>query len=282
VTYAGQADDPFFLDLRVFDLAYGGNFSEVGHDTLSGFNVNTAVLRVPQSDVALHGNVSRNPVIGVWSTTKRASTIASPKFPTQLYDGHYVQVSRLGNPLVNEVVIPLAKKDRFNASAPQNDVQFLPFVTSPILPNVIQAVYGIPAPTQPRLDLVETYLTGIFKGSTGPVQADLNSPLLNKDVNPNKFAPSEELRLNMAVPPAASEKRLGVLAGDLAGFPNGRRLGDDIIDISLQAVEGVLNPGAPAAVSGLGDGVNSNDVSFSSSFPYIALPHSGSSTSPRG
>src|SRR5436305_2367401 len=117
-TYAGQADDPFFLDLRVFDLAYGGNLSEVGHDTLSGFNVNTAVLQVPQSDLALKGSVTRNPVIGVWSTTERASTIAAPVSPTRLYRGDYVQVSRLGNPLVNEVVIPLGKKDRFNASKP--------------------------------------------------------------------------------------------------------------------------------------------------------------------
>jgi hypothetical protein len=281
-TYAGQADDPFFLDLRVFDLAYGGNFSEVGHDTLTGFNVNSVVLQVPQDDIALKGNATRNPVIGVWSTTERASTIASPDNASQLYDGHYVQVSRLGNPLVNEVVIPLGKKDRFNASSPSNDSQFASFVTNPILPNILQAVYGIPAPTTPRNDLVETFLTGIYKGSAGPVQADLNSQLLNRDVNPKKFVASEELRLNMGVPPSATENRLGVIGGDLAGFPNGRRLGDDVIDIALQAVEGVLNPGHPSAVDGLGDGVNANDVAFSTSFPYIALPHSGSSTGPRG
>ena len=281
-TYAGQADDPFFLDLRVFDLAYGGNFGEVGHDTLTGFNVNTVVLQVPQDDVALKGDATRNPVIGIWSTTERASTIASPDSPTQLYDGHSVQVSRLGNPLVNEVVIPLGKKDRFNASAPSNDSQFASFVTDPILPNVIQAVYGIPAPATPRNDLVETFLTGFYKGSAGPVQADLNSQLLNKDVNATSFAPSEELRLNLSVPPSATENRLGVVGGDLAGFPNGRRLRDDVIDIALQAMEGVLLPGHPAAVDGLGDSVNANDVSFARAFPYVALPHSGSSTAPRG
>jgi hypothetical protein len=281
-TYAGQADDTFFLDLRVFDLAYGGNFSEVGHDTLTGYNVNTVVLRVPQTDVALKGNVTRNPVIGVWSTTERASTLAAPSSPTRLYDGRYVQVSRLGNPLVNEVVIPVGKKDKFNASSPNKDTQFLNYVTNPILANVLQSVYGIPAPATPRNDLVETFLTGIYVGSAGPVQADLNSQLLNKDVNAKNFAPGEELRLNMSVPPAASENHLGVVGGDLAGFPNGRRLGDDVIDIALQVVEGVLLPGHPSSVDGLGDGVNANDVSFSSSFPYVALPHSGSSTGPRG
>ncbi|MFL6238709.1 MAG: DUF4331 domain-containing protein [Actinomycetes bacterium] len=281
-TYAGQADDPFFLDLRVFDLAYGGNFSEAGHDTLSGFNVNTVVLKVPQSDVALNGNVTRNPAIGVWSTTERASTLASPGSATTLYKGSYVQVSRLGNPLVNEVVVPIAKKDKFNASLPIHDGQFLSYVTNPILPNVVQAVYGIPAPATPRNDLVEVFLTGIYSGSSGPVHADLNSQLINKDVNPNKFVGSDELRLNMAVPPAASPDRLGVLNGDLAGFPNGRRLGDDVIDIALQAAEGVLLPGHPSAVDSLGDGVDANDVSYSNSFPYVALPHSGSDTGPRG
>jgi hypothetical protein len=282
MTYAGQADDPFFLDLRVFDLAYGGNFSEVGHDTLTGFNVNTAVLQVPQKDVALNSNATNNPVIGVWSTTERASTIASPKSATKLYTGHYVQVSRLGNPLVNEVVIPVGKKDGFNASTPRKDAQFASFVTNPLLPPILNAIYGVPTPATPRNDLVETFLTGFFKGSSGPVQADLNSQLLNKDVNAKKFAPSEELRLNMSVPPAAHENRLGVVRGDLAGYPNGRRLGDDVIDIALQAEEGVLLPGHASAVDGLGDGVNANDVSFSSSFPYVALPHSGSSTGPRG
>ena len=281
-TYAGQADDPFFLDLRVFDLAYGGNFSEVGHDTLTGYNVNSVVLTVPQSDVALKGNATRNPVVGVWSTTERASTLASPNSPTRLYDGRYAQVSRLGNPLVNEVVIPLGKKDKFNASSPSKDSQFASFVTQPILADVLQAVYGIPAPAAPRNDLVETFLTGYYIGSAGPVQADLNSQLLNKDVLAKNFAPSEELRLNMSVAPTASPNRLGVVGGDLAGFPNGRRLGDDVIDIALQAEEGVLLPGHPSSVDGLGDGVNANDVSFSSSFPYVALPHSGSSTGPRG
>jgi hypothetical protein len=283
VSYAGQSDDPFFLDLRVFDLLYGGNFSEAGHDTLSGFNVNTIVFKVPKSDVALNGNVTRNPVIGMWSTTERQSTIvAQPGSPNNQYTGPFVQLSRLGNPLVNEVVIPIQDKDLFNATNPKTDSQFLNFVTNPILPKVVNAVYGVPIPKTPRNDLVEAFLTGIYKGSAGPVQANLNSQLINKDVNPKNFVPGDELRLNMAIAPSSNPNRLGVLGGDLAGFPNGRRLGDDVIDIALQVMEGVLLPGHPTAVNSLGDGVNGNDVPFSASFPYVGLPHPGSSTGPRG
>jgi hypothetical protein len=107
----------------------------------------------------------------------------------------------------------------------------------------------------------------------GPVAADLNSQRLNKDVDPKRFRPSEQLRLNMSVPPSANPNRLGVVGGDLAGFPNGRRLVDDVVDVTLQAAEGVLLPGHPAAVDGLGDGVNANNTAFRTSFPYLALPN---------
>jgi hypothetical protein len=245
-TFAGQADDPFFLDLRVFDLLYGGNLSEVGRDSLKGYNVNSVALQVPSSSITAGGD----PVVGIWSSTFRKSA-----------GGTYVQVSRLGNPLVNEVVIPLKDKDKFNASVPANDGQFLSYVTNPGLPEVIQAVYGIKAPATPRNDLVSVYLTGV-KG--------LNQPAVLK-------APGEELRLNTSIKPTAKPNRLGVIGGDLAGFPNGRRLGDDVIDISLQVVEGEL-VGSP---NDLGDGVNANDSKFGTHFPYLALPHSGSrGTSP--
>jgi Domain of unknown function (DUF4331) len=270
-SFAGQADESFFLDLRVFDLLYGGNLSEVGQDTLTGYNVNTIALQVPKSVLALKGNPTRNPVIGIWSTTSRPRYEVFRRDGTRRNVGSLTQVSRLGMPLVNEVVNPLADKDRFNASPPTRDSQFLNNVTKPIVPQLIQALYGIPAPATPRTDLVEVFLTGIAKAN-GPVQADLNSQILNKDVNPATFRPSEQLRLNMAIPPSASPQRLGVLAGDLAGFPNGRRLADDVLDITVQAAEGVLLPGAPAAVAGLGDGVNANDVPFRTAFPYIALP----------
>jgi hypothetical protein len=271
-SFAGQADDPFFLDLRVFDLLYGADLSEVGQDTLAGYNVNTVALQVPKSDLALRGNASRNPVIGIWSTTAR------PRVKLYVNDGRQVdtawpvQVSRLGMPLVNEVVVPVGSKDRFNASKPVDDAQFLPRVTTPEVPRLIQSIYGIPAPATPRNDLVEVFLTGLCR-ACGPVAADLNSQRLNADVDPGRFRPAEELRLNMAVAPSATPNRLGVLGGDLAGFPNGRRLADDVVDVTLQAAEGVLLPGHPAAVEGLGDSVNANDSAFRGAFPYLALPH---------
>ncbi|MEN3359983.1 MAG: hypothetical protein V7637_3965 [Mycobacteriales bacterium] len=270
-SFAGQADESFFLDLRVFDLLYGGNLSEVGQDTLTGYNVNTIALQVPKSALALKGNPTRNPVIGLWSTTSRPRYEVFRQDGSQRNVGSLTQVSRLGMPLVNEVVNPLADKDRFNASPPKHDAQFLNNVTKPIVPQLIQSLYGIPAPATPRNDLVEVFLTGVAKAN-GPVKADLNSQILNADVTPANFRPAEELRLNMAVPPSANPKRLGVLAGDLAGFPNGRRLTDDVLDITVQAAEGVLLPGTPAAVAGLGDGVDANDVPFRTAFPYMALP----------
>jgi len=265
-SFAGQADDPFFADLRVFDLLYGGDLSEVGQDTLKGYNVNTIALQVPRSDLALHGNFLANPVIGVWTTTSR---------PGASMTGHGTpmeQVSRLGNPLVNEAVIPLAAKNQFNATKPQDDAKFLSYVTSPEIPKLIQAIYKIPAPKTPRSDLVEVFLTGVCK-ACGPVAADLNSQKLNRDVKAAAFKPAEELRLNLKVKPAASPNRLGVVGGDLAGFPNGRRLTDDVIDVTLQAAEGVLQPGHPTAVDTLGDGVDANDHPFEANFPYVAWPN---------
>jgi hypothetical protein len=279
--YVGQADDPFFLDLRVFDLLYGGNLSETGHDTLSGYNVNTIVLQEPKKELALKGDPSRNPVIGIWSTTERRSTNVLGGGSVNA-SGPYVQVSRLGNPLVNEVVVPLKYKDAFNAITPAQDHTVQPVVDKvldPMVPKLIQSIYGIPAPKTPRNDLVEIFLTGIAKkartltGGPAPIQADLNSQLLNKDVSASSFVPSEELRLNMAVPVTAKPNRLGVLGGDLQGFPNGRRLTDDVVDIELQALEGAALTGHLVNALAAGDKVNANEVPFSNTFPYIALPH---------
>ncbi|MEV6478304.1 DUF4331 domain-containing protein, partial [Streptomyces sp. NPDC051657] len=185
------------------------------------------------------------------------------------------QVSRLGNPLVNEVVVPLKFKDAFNTLNPSQDRTVQPVVDKvydPILPKLIQQVYGVPAPKTPRNDLAEIYLTGICK-ACGPIKADLNAHRLNKDATLRKIVPAEELRLNMAVPPTAKPQRLGVLAGDLAGFPNGRRLADDVVDISLQAVEGAAQTGVLVPELADGDKVDANEVPFGASFPYVALPH---------
>jgi hypothetical protein len=277
MTYAGQADDPFFLDLRVFDLLYGATLKEAGHDTLDGFNVNTLAIQVPTSVVTLKSDPTRNPVIGVWSTTDRRSTSVVNASGVH-HTGTYVQVSRLGNPLVNEVVVPLKYKDAFNSISPSADHTIAPVVakvTDPILPHLIQSIYGVAAPATPRNDLVEIFLTGICK-ACGPIKADLNSQQLNKDVAAKTFVPAEELRLNTAVAPATTPNRLGVLGQDLAGFPNGRRLGDDVIDIAVQSVEGAAQSGTLVPALAKGDGVDANDVPFGDTFPYLALPHDGS------
>ncbi|MFE2299974.1 DUF4331 domain-containing protein [Streptomyces sp. NPDC059445] len=240
-TFAGQADDPFFLDLRVFDLLYGGNLTEVGRDTLKGYNVNSIALQVPNDMIR---ESEGQPIVGIWSTTQRRDA-----------RGHYTQVSRLGMPLVNEVVNPQKDKDKFNASAPWEDAQFLKNVTNPELPKLIEGIYKIKAPAEPRNDLVDVFLKGV-KG--------LNQP--------PHVRPAEELRLNTSIKPTMHPKRLGVLDGDNAGFPNGRRLTDDVIDASLQVVEGEL----VGSKNDLGDAVDKNDKGFEKSFPYVAEPTSGS------
>jgi hypothetical protein len=174
-------------------------------------------------------------------------------------------------PLVNEVVIPVGKKDEFNASRPKDDAKFLSFVQDPEVPKLIEKIYMIPAPATPRADLVEVFLTGVCKACGGPIAVDLNSQLLNQDVDKNRFAASEQLRLNMSIPPAKAPNRLGVVGGDTAGFPNGRRLTDDVIDVTLQAAEGVLLPGAADAVKGLGDAVDANEQNFRHHFPYVSV-----------
>ncbi len=321
-SYVGQADDPFYLDLRIFDLLYGGkDFSESGYDTLSGYNVNTVALQLPKNLLSANGDATKNPVIGVWSTTSRAKTRvfadnnATPttgvndSSDTTSDSGQFVQVSRLGNPLVNEAVVPANLKDFFNRSTPDTDGKFLPKVQDPEVPILVELLYKVPNPNKldnpaakNRNDLVGAFLTGFskaaFDGGDGPggkapsyggaaagvVNADLNDLNLNQAAN-GAAQPAEYLRLNTAVPPTqvgdAKFSRLGVVGGDLAGFPNGRRLQDDVVDIALQVLEGkLINPeGAVAtAVSGLGDGVNANERErpLLGSFPYIADPNSGS------
>jgi hypothetical protein len=271
MAWAGQVDDPFFLDLRVFDLLYGGDFSEVGDDTLAGFNTHAMALQVPKTELARNGNVESNPVIGIWSTASRRSTRIQRNNGSQSFRGNWVQLSRLGMPLVNEVVVPVGLKDFFNASKPKDDAQFLGAVQDPELPHLIEAIYGIETPdsnpSRPgiqRADLIQVFLTGVDG--------------LNKPADVRR---SEMLRLNMTTPTCeqgtcAEHSALGVIGGDTAGFPNGRRLADDILDIALQVVEGELIGNA----NDLGDGVGTNDVAFRAAFPYLALPHRGSDPAP--
>jgi hypothetical protein len=275
-TWAGQADDSFFLDLRVFDLLYGLDFSETGDDTLAGFNVNSFALQVRSSDLTYGGDGSG--IVGIWTTSERQSVRTQYDDGTQSFSGQFVQVSRLGMPLVNEVVVPVGLKDLFNASMPKDDAQFAPKVETfgqdpNDLPALVNAIYGIGIPDcdndpsngiDRTCDLDPVFLTGL---------AGLNQPPV--------VQPSEMLRLNTTVPPCTSScSTLGVIGGDNAGFPNGRRLTDDIIDVSLRVTEGVLIPGHDPNADGLSDGVDANDVSFLPAFPYLALPHAGSDPSP--
>jgi hypothetical protein len=275
-SYSGPADDPFFLDLRVFDLVYGcqptgtgcagkSAFSEAGTDTLHGFNIHTTSIQVPQSDLAQGGDATKNPIVGVWTTAERRTIkVVQTKHGSKV-TRPFVQVDRLGLPLMNEVIVPVGKKDAYNASKPVNDLAFLgKYILSPELPKDIQALYGVAAPAEPRNDLLPL-ATG-FQG--------LNMPA--------NVTPSDELRLNMSVAPCSGKScsTLGVLGGDNAGYPNGRRLTDDIVDESVRVLEGALISGHPAIVDSLGDGVNANDVPFGATFPYLALPHSGSDATP--
>lgn len=257
LTFAGQADDPFFLDLRVFNLLYGANLSQAGDDTLKGFNIHATAVQVPKS--ALRRG-STSPIIGVWTTASRQATRVQNADGTITRSGNFVQVSRLGMPLVNEVVIPVGMKDRFSASRPVDDGQFLSFVQNSELARLLQLIYNVPAPATPRNDLVSVFLTGV--------------PNLNQ---PPGVRPSEQMRLNMDIGPTpGGGNRLGVLGGDLGGFPNGRRLADDIVDIEIQVVAGAL----VGQSTGLGDGVNANDVPFLPNFPYLGVANSGANANP--
>ena len=254
------------MDLAgIFDLL---SLRAPGVDGTAGQNVHSIAIEIPMSRLTSDGSLPAGAddptaVIGVWSSASRASfsrlpvTGGSP-IPLHLFGFRTLtQVSRLGSPLVNEVVIPLAMKDRFNSSRPTDDGQFLSFVTDPELARLLNLLFGVEVPPAPRNDLVQVFLTGV--------------PGLNQ---PPNVVPGEMLRLNMGITPtpADSQNRLGVVGGDLAGFPNGRRVGDDVLDVAVQAVAGILVDGTGA---GLGDSVDQNDVPYLTAFPYLGTPHPG-------
>ena len=253
--FAGQRDDPFFADVgAIFDLVairHGTGASGGGKDFLAGYAVHSIALQVPKSML----DNGKNHVVGVWTATDRQRVTVS--------HGHartrWVQVSRLGNPLINEVLIPTVKKDYWNSQSPANDKQFAQYYSSPILAAVLEKLYPQFGPYKltGRSDLTSVLLTG------------LASPKLNY----TGATLADELRLNLTIPPTPAGKtnRLGVIGGDLAGYPNGRRLEDDVVDIDERVVAGeLIGHKLP-----LGDGVDANDVPFLTSFPYVAAPFSG-------
>ena len=265
--FIGPRDDPFFVDLAaIFDLLTirkpPGDRGR-GVDGLGGFDVLTIALQVPAVRLTSdhHAPSAANGVIGIYDSAERPAVRTLNGDGSVSTSGSGVQVSRLGMPLVNEVVIAAKDKDRFNASEPAGDGQFLGYVTNSELAGLLTALYGIRTPPAPRNDLVTVFLTGI--------------PGLNKPASASQV-PCEMLRLNLTIPPARRPSRLGLLAGDIAGFPNGRRLGDDVVDIAERVVAGAtpLTPAFDVAPNNrLGDGVDANDVPFLPYFPYLAPPH---------
>ncbi len=282
--FAGTVDDPFWIDLGgafdtlnlsvspVLSPAQDAALVNIASDTVSGYAVNTVAIEVPVSMLTRTGNVepasSTAATIGVWATTSRPRvTVRRAPLPA-LNQGGFAQVQRMGNALINELLVGTGFKDRFSMDRPRFDSQFANFFLDPTLARVINAAFGgaVPIPTPPRVDLLPlvTYAPPIAAPGTpaGPV-ADL-------------------LRLNTGVPPTdpSIASRLGLLGGDPAGYPNGRRLFDDVVDISFRAVVGVL-AGPPFSNNGinnrLGDGVNVNDAPYRTTFPYHADAPSGRS-----
>ena len=276
--FVGPRDDPFYIDLgSIFDtLNLRSITSTGGYDYLSGLNVHSIAIEVPISDLTRDGQVPSDPtdpkaVIGAWTTASRVATSVM-RSRGGAKEGEWRQVSRLGNPLVNEVVIPLKLKNAFSGLSPKDDAVAAPFVLDVQLAHLMQAVFKIDIPPAPRNDLVSIFATGI------PAGAVPGAPSYNTFLSDGK--PHEMLRLNVALPatPFDKQSNLGLLGGDVAGFPNGRRVGDDVTDIALRAVAG----GTPftantnkAPNNELGDGVDRNDVPYLPVFPYVAPPHSG-------
>ncbi len=258
--FAGQRDDAFFGDIgAAFDLVAirkGTGASGGGKDFFAGYGVHTVSLQVPLSQLDNGGNH----IVGIWSASERPKLTVEVKGKEIRRSTTWVQVSRLGNPLINELLIPTGLKDKWNASTPDKDKQFEQYYSSPVLAKLLNQLYPQFGPFQEtnRTDLVSVLLTG------------LKEPNLNFTGN----TLADEIRLNLAIAPTApvgKGNRLGVLGGDLAGYPNGRRLEDDVIDISERAVGGVLiGHSLP-----LGDGVDANDLPLQTTFPYQADPFSG-------
>ena len=296
--FVGQRKDLFVVNLgETFDLVNikipatelaptGVDAEKAEADSLADANVTSLILEVP---IACLTN-GTEPVIGGWTTASvRQGRLIDPS-PKDLKDGRgsasreggaWAQVSRLGAPLVNEVVIGLKDKDKFNASKPSGDGQFADYVTNPTLPALIEILFktatggAVVAPTNfPRTDRVAAFLTGV--------------PTLNQPAN---VKASEMLRLNTAIAPTpkGTQNRLGVVGGDNAGFPNGRRPGDDVVDIELRVAMGLLCtvPGvntavgckatdAPAGGIHFTDGAFVDDSNYDAVFPYIRTPIAGS------
>ncbi|MBK9711198.1 MAG: DUF4331 domain-containing protein [Kouleothrix sp.] len=290
--FAGPRDDPFFVDLgSIFDLGglrpFNGahvvqppSAAEPGIDGVGGYNTHAIVIQLPIKNVTRNGKLpasSDDPsaVVGIYASASRQTTRVLRKDGSVSNSGSWVQVSRLGNPLINEVIIPIGKKDYWNAVDPSDDSQFVKYYQTPTLAGLVNFLYpALPdTRTTGRDDLVGILLTGL------PLPGGHN-------LNFTGSRPADLLRLNLGIAPThpvGQGDPLGVLNGDLAGFPNGRRLEDDVTDVELRAVADgygtLVNSlfGLPNNTPNnqVGDGVNVNDLPFLTTFPYVAAPHQG-------
>jgi hypothetical protein len=275
-TFVGPADDPFFVDLgAIFDginidkpgrPAIGLGNQGGGKDDVSTYNTHSFVLQVPESEVtrdhrSVSGATAKNAVVGVWASTERQRISVRRHHGSKHVKHRWVQVSRLGNPLINEVIIPISKKDKFNRTSPADDAKnFGQYALSPEPAKLLNALFKLGVKENNRTDIVQALLTGV--------------PGLTQ-ISPDAV-PADTLKLNLGVPPSANPNRFGVLAGDTAGFPNGRRLADDATDIELRVIGGaLLKPEQGGKQLPLGDGVDQNDKPFRSAFPYVATPRDG-------
>jgi hypothetical protein len=296
--FAGQRAEGFYVDLgSIFDLANLRPFQQLhnqfgmnvftgpapGVNATNHLNVHTIAIQVPTTDLVRgsgSGEADPRSVIGVWTTASRQRVrLWDADNGENLDSGPFRQVSRLGNPLINEVIIALGDKDRWNTLPPADDKQFAHYYANPELAGLLPVLYPGVFPNlaalvksgKARADLEAILLTGIpagivqgFQNSTGPLQADM-------------------LRLNTAIKPAAKPNILGVIGGDLAGFPNGRRVFDDVVTIELRAIAGVTVPlvdktFTPDKAAGqVTDGLDPSSVSapYLSQFPYLGVPYSG-------
>jgi hypothetical protein len=293
--FAGQRAEGFHVDLgSIFDLGTLRPFEHLhlipsadamGVNGTKTFNVHTIALQVPVEELTHRHRRPTNPLdaqatVGVWaSASRRRSRIFDTSSGRTIGHGPWDQVSRLGNPLFNEVIVPMAEKDEWNARSPRYDKSYAKYVDKPELGMLLPVLYPgvfpkLAAYTKPRADLDAILLTGLpagvvpgFQNFTGSTKADM-------------------LRLNVAVPPSKNPNVLGLVAGDAAGYPNGRRVVDDVTTIELRAIAGItiplVDPGftPDGAAGGITDGTKNDNPSYLSSFPYLGTPNGGYQTKP--
>jgi hypothetical protein len=293
--FAGQRADAFHVDLgSIFDLGALRPFNEAhlismpemgGVNAVQSYNVHTIAIQVPIDQLTRDGSRPTDPmlkksVIGVWATaSRRKSRVFDAKSGTYVGVGPWQQVSRLGNPLFNEVIVPMASKDKWNVEPPAGDAAYEQYVNSPELAGLLPALYPgvfphLAAYDKPRADLHAILLTGIPTGVVPGFQ------------NFTGGTPADMLRLNVAIPPSESPNDLGLVAGDAAGYPNGRRINDDVVTIELRAVAGLTIPlvdpsfTPDGATSAIKDGTTNTNAKLLNHFPYLGLPGGGYQTEP--